>query len=174
MELNAIRRKRSALRSPVTSDPSRQEIRFCYAGEAFLALAAPLFRWQTSLLFLRVRKRRGRQLVAKCACIIHVACKLASCRLLRRNCCEFETHFLFPHSSQVSSHSPVSFCFHSSPGLQRPCLNTSVFLVCIRLNYTACCVPPVHSCISTARFLPPPIVNLWMPAAVMQFWIIGT
>lgn len=90
--------------------------------------------------------------MAKCACIIHAACKLASCRLLRRNRREFEIHFFFPHSSPGSSQSPVSFYFHSSPGLQRPCLNTSVFLMCIRLNYTVCGVPPVHSCISTARF----------------------
>lgn len=89
--------------------------------------------------------------VCVCVCIIHVACKLASCRLLRRNRREFGMHFFFPHSSQGSSQSPVSFYFHSSPGLQRPCLNTSVSLMCIRLNYTVRGVPPVHSWISTAR-----------------------
>lgn len=54
---------------------------------------------------------------------------------------------------RLSARSPVSFCFHSSLRLRRPGLNTSVFLTCIRLNYAVCGVPPVHSCVSAARFL---------------------
>ena len=91
------------------------------------------------------RKQRGRRLMAKCLCIIHAACKLASCSLLERNCPEFEIHFLFPHSRAAarkaagfqwhrSAQTTVSFCFPSSIILQRRCFNASVFLMCCILH----------------------------------------
>lgn len=89
----------------------------------------------------RGRKQRGRQLTAKRRCIIHAACKLASCSLLKRNCSEFAMHFLFPHSRAaadelqvsygvVSTQTTVSFCFPSSVILQRSRFDTFVFLMC--------------------------------------------
>lgn len=85
------------------------------------------------------RKRGGQQLTAKYPCIIHAACKLASCSLLERNCREFEIHFLFPHSRATArkllvssrhryAQTTVSFCFPSSIPLQRCCFNASAFL----------------------------------------------
>lgn len=81
---------------------------------------SPRHKWATGIC--RGRRRRGRRLVAKCVCIIHVACKLASCRLLRRNRRDFEIHFFFPHSSQGSSQRPVHFISIHLRGYSGPAL----------------------------------------------------
>ncbi len=71
-------------------------------------VTSPVARLQWGMSVHCGRKQRGRRLTAKCLCIIHAACKLASCSLLKRNCSEFEIHFLFPHSRAVACKLQVS------------------------------------------------------------------
>lgn len=114
-------------------------------------------------------KQRGGRPVAKRLCIIHAACKLASCSPLERNCSESETRFRFPHgqaaaaarglrvsSGMVPHKTPLRFVCQSSIFLQRLCFNASVLgprpVRGLRLNHTPCdtvrSIPPVHSSIS--------------------------
>lgn len=185
------------------SDSSQQTTWFYYTREAFRACSAiikasdvtpPVARLKWGMSVHCGRKQRGRRPTAKCLCIIHAACKLASCSLLKRNCSEFEIHLLLPHSRAAACWLQVSngivprkplfhFVFPSSIILQWPCFNASVFLMChiycIRLNYTVCSIPAVHSCISNACavfffFLFSLCESMDVPESVMQFWIIGT
>lgn len=99
----------------------------------------PVARLQWGMSVNCGKKPRGRQLTTKRLCIIHAACKLASCSLLERNCSEFEIHFLshtagllltgcrFPVALFRTNHGFILFPIYNS---------TVVLLQCL-------CFPPV-------------------------------
>lgn len=170
-------------------DSSQQATWFYYTREAFRASSAiikasdvtpPVARLKWGMSVHCGRKQRGRRPTAKCLCIIHAACKLASCSLLKRNCSEFEIHLLLPHSRaaacwlQVSNgivpHKPLfHFVFPSSIILQWPCFNAPVFLMCYivsdwiiqhAVSHLFTHVFPMH--VQCFFFFFFPFVNLWM------------
>lgn len=132
---------------------------------------------------------------AKCLCIIHAACKLASCRGAR------EKHHptpppppsLFSHSrgaaaaaavelrlsSSIVKHKPLFHIVSPSSITLQLCLFFAFFTVyCPTLNYTICTasiIPPVHSCIAKytrvvlSPFLPFLYKSMEVPVGLMQF-----
>ena len=161
-----------------TLEPSRQGAGLCFPRGS---VGGSSSRWQTSLSTPLKRgtgvcRGGGRQLVAKCVCIIHVACKIGQLQeklLWVWNALPLPTQLAGcgpPHQS------PGSFCSHSSLRRRRPGLNTSVSLLRIRLNYTVCSVPPVHSCVSAARFLFSPhcaSIDARGCNSILNYWDLG-